>query len=102
LEYRLAVQRRGADVQILACAAAEQLDRLGALKDRKFATAPNSRSPRALRTESASLTSACNQVTLSGSARCLTLRPRFSTCTDMPASTDRRTQDALIVPVPPM
>jgi hypothetical protein len=46
--------------------------------------------------------SACSQVTESGSERCLTLLPRFSTYTDMPAATDRRTQDALIVPVPPM
>ena len=39
---------------------------------------------------------------MSGSERCLTFRPRFSTYTDMPAATDRRTHEALIVPVPPM
>ena len=55
----------------------------------------------ALRTESASVTSACNQVTDSGSTRCLTLCPRFRTYTDMPAAADRRTHEALIVPVPP-
>ena len=37
----------------------------------------------------------------SGSERCLTFWPRFRTCTDMPAATDRLTHAALIVPVPP-
>src|SRR5947209_12611918 len=73
-----------------------------ALNDRKFATAPNSRSPRALRTDPASPMSAWSQVTSSGSERCLAFWPRFSTETDMPAATERRTHEALIVPVPPM
>ena len=49
-----------------------------------------------------SVTSPVSQVTPSGSCRAALLLPRFNTETDIPLSTERRTQDALIVPVPPI
>ena len=56
----------------------------------------------AARREASSVTSPVSQVTPSGMSRAALLLPRFSTETDIPLSTERRTQDALIVPVPPM
>ena len=56
----------------------------------------------AARREASSVTSPVSQVTPSGMSRAALLLPRFSTNTDIPLSTERRTQDALIVPVPPM
>jgi len=65
-------------------------------------TASNRWSPTAASREASSVTSPVSQFTPSGFGRAALLRPRFSTATDIPLATDSRTQDALIVPVPPM
>jgi hypothetical protein len=65
-------------------------------------TESNRWSPMAASSEVSSVTSPVSQVTPSGSGRAALLLPRFSTNTDIPLSTERRTQDVLIVPVPPM
>jgi hypothetical protein len=64
-------------------------------------TASNRWSPTAASRESSSVTSPVSQVTPSGFGRAALSFPRFSTETDIPLSTESRTQDALIVPVPP-
>jgi hypothetical protein len=65
-------------------------------------TQSNSRPANASRIESASPTSAVSGVTSWGSGRRAAERPRLMTETSIPWRTDSATQDALMVPVPPM
>jgi hypothetical protein len=73
----------------------------GSSYERKLTTASNDRPPRTLLSASSSVTSATSVSTVSGSRRPRSLWPRLTTVTRMPVSTDSRTQEALIVPVPP-
>ena len=70
--------------------------------ERKFTIASNDRPSSAAVSAASSVTSPVIRSTPSGSSRCLALLPRLSTATRMPLSTESRTQEALIVPVPPM